>query len=65
MSILFVVIEQSDLRKGRQFQTHWSNTFKWLSYDETRNKAFCSICIAAYQKIKIKIPHDGASAERS
>ena len=41
----------------RTFQVSLFKTWKWIRYDETNDKAFCSYCVKGFKENKLKAPN--------
>ena len=41
----------------RSFQAAWFQTWRWLHYDETNNKAYCFYCTKGFKEKKLKAPN--------
>lgn len=48
----------------RKFLPLWKETYKWLSFNELKNKAFCEVCREAFDKIKILLPKSGSNDDK-
>ena len=41
----------------RSFQAAWFQTWRWLHYDETNDKAYCFYCTKGFKEKKLKAPN--------
>lgn len=40
---------QLPLNNERRFQEHWKKLYKWIIYDNIKDKVFCSVCKKAVE----------------